>query len=179
MSKVGVFGGSFNPVHNGHVVMALRALESVDLDRMLVIPAGTPPHKQDDELLPSEVRLECVERAFDGLPGFEIDRRELDRGAVSYTVDTMEELHHEAPHDEWFFLIGGDSVPNLPGWRRIERLAELTTFLWVPRPGVHESVAQATRAAVPGLRLEKVPSPDTLVRLRRHETIRRVDLVEH
>lgn len=159
MSKIGVFGGSFNPVHNGHIVMGLRALEAADLDRMIVIPAAIPPHKQDAELLPSELRLRCLEAAFRDLDGFEIDTRELERGDVSYTVDTLEELRQENADAELFFVVGGDSVPNLPDWRNVERLAELATFLWIPRPGFHDSVATATRAAIPGLRLEKVPCP--------------------
>lgn len=159
MTRIGVFGGSFNPVHNGHVIMALRAREAAELDSVLLIPAATPPHKPDDPLLDSSLRVACLRTAFEELDGFAVDEREIARGGVSYTVDTLEAVASEHPGAELFFIIGGDSVAILPTWRDVARLAELATFLWIPRPGFDSSVVDATRAAVPGVRLERVPCP--------------------
>ncbi|NRA96684.1 MAG: nicotinate (nicotinamide) nucleotide adenylyltransferase [Planctomycetes bacterium] len=159
MARIGIFGGSFNPVHNGHVIMALRARESADLDRVMLVPAATPPHKPDVELLDSSLRLACLHAAFNDLDGCDVDARELARGDLSYTVDTLEFVAAENPEADLFFILGADSVAMLPTWRDIPRLAELATFLWIPRPGIDKSVIDAIRTEFPRLELEPVPCP--------------------
>jgi len=157
MARIGVFGGSFNPVHNGHVIMALCAREAAHLDGVLVVPAALSPHKQQREMLPSELRVACARAAFEGLEGFSVDTREVERGAPSYTVDTLTQLRRELPDDELFFILGGDALKSLPTWRDYPRLTELATFLWVRRPGPQPE-DEATRPP-PGLQAEPVPCP--------------------
>jgi len=159
MARIGIFGGSFNPVHAGHVIMALRACECARLHQMLLVPAATPPHKEPASLLPASLRTELLRLAFKDIDRCEVDEREIMRGEVSYTVETLEEIHRDRPEDELFFLLGADSLAQLPTWRRIERLAELATFLWIRRPGVPEEAALHSVASIPSLRLEPVDAP--------------------
>lgn len=135
MTRVGIFGGSFDPVHNGHLIMAVEALEKARLDELLVVPARVSPHKQAGARVAGEVRASLLEAAFAELPKTRVDRRELSRDGLSFTVDTLRELRNERPDDDLFFLIGADSLPDLPKWREIEALAELCTFLVARRPG--------------------------------------------
>lgn len=159
MARIGVFGGSFNPVHNGHVIMALRAQESADLDRVMLIPAATPPHKEAADLLDPSLRLACLRAAFADLDGYDVDDREIARGDVSYTVDTLASIAADEPGADLFFILGADSVAMLPTWRDTPRLAQLATFLWVPRPGIDASVIEAVHAEIPDFSLEPVPCP--------------------
>ena len=133
MQRIGVFGGTFNPVHNGHVIMALRALEQAHLDRLLVIPVHTPSHKDAELLLSPEERLHLVHMAFTDIPGCLVDPRDILRGDPTYTADTLKELQgvHENAH--FLFLIGADSVPALPRWKDSGFLAQNLEFLAHPR----------------------------------------------
>lgn len=173
MGRIGVFGGSFDPIHNGHVILGLRAWESASLDRVLLVPAAQSPHKGEAApSLPGSFRAELCELAFDSLSAFSVDRRELTRGDVSYAVDTLSELADEYPEDALYFLLGADAVEGLHTWKDAARLVELATFLWMPRPGTDDAVAAAARERLPGLRLEVVDAPlidisATMVRERR------------
>lgn len=136
MARIGIFGGSFNPVHTGHVIVALRSMEQALLDRLLVVPASLAPHKTAAELLPASLRVDLLNLAFAGANGVQIETLELERGGVSYTIDTVRELSRRHPGHEWFLLVGGDSVAGLRGWREAEALSTLVTFLVHPRGGL-------------------------------------------
>ncbi len=159
MTRIGVFGGSFNPVHNGHVIMALCAREVAALDTTLIVPAALSPHKSGADMLPSSLRIACLRAAFDGLEGFTVDTREVQRGDVSYTVETLESVTRQQPGADLFCIVGGDSLESLHQWRDAPRLAQLATFLWIERPGSDPALADAARDALPGLRLQKVGCP--------------------
>lgn len=129
--RVGIFGGSFNPVHVGHLIAAECAREQAGLDRVLFMPAAVPPHKQDRTLAPAEQRVEMLHLAVDGHEAFAVSTIEIDRGGVSWTVETLAALHAAAPGDAFVLLLGPDAVADLPGWREPERigaLAELRGF---------------------------------------------------
>lgn len=127
--RIAIFGGSFDPVHNGHVGIAKRALAELSLDKLFVIPAAVSPFKTSSApRLSDEIRLKCLYAAFDGIPGVVIDRRELEKGGVSYAIDTVREFVGAFPGAEMFFIIGEDSLKGLPRWKDYETLKTLCTF---------------------------------------------------
>lgn len=129
--KIGIYGGSFNPVHYGHVNVARLALEELALDRLIVVPANVSPFKTETPTIFD--RLEMLEDAFSGMERTVVDRRELDRGGVSYAIDTVREIAAENPGAELYFIIGEDSVEGLPRWKDYAELEKLVTFKAFPR----------------------------------------------
>ena len=127
--KIGIYGGSFNPVHNGHLNVARSALADLELDRLLVVPARVSPFKAGEDGFREEFdRLLLTRLAFNGMAKVEVDDRELKRGGVSYSIDTVREIAAENPGDEIFFIIGEDSLEGLPRWKDADELAKLCTF---------------------------------------------------
>lgn len=135
MQRLGLFGGAFNPVHLGHLLVAQSAVEELGLDRLFFIPASRSPFKQNNETAPAELRLRWLRLALSGLPQYEIDEQELGRGGVSYTINTARHYAEQYPNVERFYLIGADNVPKLNEWREANELAALLEFAAVPRPG--------------------------------------------
>ncbi len=133
--RLGLFGGSFNPVHVGHLLLAECCREQCQLDQVWFVPAAVPPHKQGRELAPSEARIEMLELAISGHPSFAVSRFEADRGGVNYTVDTLTHFSQEDPDGELFFLMGADMLDDLPNWRNAARVCELAIPVAVRRPG--------------------------------------------
>lgn len=123
--RLGLLGGTFDPVHYGHLLLAESCREQCRLDAVWFVPSGRPPHKPVAELTPVEVRIEMLELAIAGEPSFAICRYEADRQGVSYTVDTLEQLAREEPQRELFFLMGADMLGDLPNWREPERICQL------------------------------------------------------
>jgi nicotinate-nucleotide adenylyltransferase len=131
-ARVGVFGGTFDPVHVGHLAIALAALESVPLDRVLFVPARRSPLKDRDPLASVADRVAMLEAAIAGEPRFALSRVELEREGVSYTVDTLEALRSQG---ELFLIVGSDALADLARWRAPDRIRELSTILVAARPG--------------------------------------------
>ena len=129
--RIGIMGGTFDPIHQGHIRMAQCALESMRLDRVLMLPSGNPPHKPD--VTPAEDRYRMVCAACAGLEGLEPCREEVDRTGVIYTVDTLSILHEKYPKADFYYIIGADTLMELQKWRRYETVLTLTTFLICPR----------------------------------------------
>lgn len=139
MNRVGLYGGSFDPVHLGHLLVAESALEEFQLDRLIVIPAAQSPFKPASAPSPPGLRLRMLRLAFAGMNRVEIDDQEIRRGGVSYSVDTAAEYARRFPGTALSWLIGADHVRSLPAWRESRRLAELVDFVVIPRPGVESS----------------------------------------
>ena len=138
--KLGLYGGSFDPVHLGHLLVAHAALEELALDRLVFIPAAQSPFKPGTQPAPAAIRTRMLRLALAGETRFDVDELELRRGGVSFTVDTVREFAARHSGAELFWLIGADHVPTLPKWREAEALAGLVQFVVIPRPGE----AQAT-----------------------------------
>jgi len=138
VQKIGLFGGSFDPVHLGHLLVAQAAREELGLDRLFFIPAAQSPFKPDTTPTSSGERLRLLCLALAGKTWCEIDEQELQRGGVSYTINTLRDYHQRFPEAKIFYLIGGDHVQKLPSWREAEQLARLADFVVVPRPGQAE-----------------------------------------
>lgn len=132
--KIGIYGGSFNPIHFGHLTVARNAIQELNLDKLIVIPANMSPFKTEGAPEMPWDRLELVKAAFADNDKVTVDERELKRGGVSYTIDTVREIRAEMGEDnEFFFIIGEDSVEGLPKWKDIEELKRLVTFKAFPR----------------------------------------------
>lgn len=131
--RLGLFGGSFDPVHLGHLLLAETCREACELDRVLFLPCGQSPHKPHGAIASGKQRAEMLELAVAGDPRFGVCRIELDRAGPSYTVETLQQLHAERPGDELFFLMGADSLIDLPLWREPHAILELATIVAVNR----------------------------------------------
>ncbi len=136
--RLGIFGGSFNPVHQGHLVMAECCREQAGLDRVLFVPAATPPHKPGSGLAPCADRLEMLRLALGGHAAFAALPDECDRGGISYTVDTVSSLRDRFPNDDFRLILGADALASLPTWRQPRRLLELIQPLILIRQGVDD-----------------------------------------
>ena len=137
--RIGLFGGSFDPVHLGHTMVAQAALAEVELDRLFIIPAAQSPFKPEQAPAPAADRLAWLRLAFGNEPCCEIDAQEIERAGVSYTIDTVRDYAARFPEAELFYLIGADHVPTLPEWREAAALADAVAFVAVPRPGELET----------------------------------------
>ena len=135
--RLGVLGGTFNPIHNGHLAIARQTREALGLDRILFIPTNDPPHKPHQGLAPAKDRYEMVRLAIDSDPLFVISNIELRRSGTSYSIDTVRQLRHEyGPQTELFFLIGLDAFLEFPTWHMPDTLLTLCSFVVISRPGL-------------------------------------------
>ena len=146
--KIGILGGSFDPIHLGHLAIAEAAREKHGLDRVLLVPAGRPPHKSGD-LAPAADRLAMVRLAVEGRPGLEASDIEIQRPGPSYTVDTLEHMGRILPGAELYFIIGADSLHEFFGWRNARRILELARIVTVTRPGWPADFDPASFPGVP------------------------------
>jgi nicotinate-nucleotide adenylyltransferase len=133
--RIGIFGGSFDPIHLGHLILVEQCRDQAKLDQVLLIPAPRPPHKVNKAAASFADRMEMLKLAIARQPAFQIDTCEADRPGLSYTVDTLKYLHQRDPGNEWFLILGGDSVRDFETWRDPEGIAKLATLLIVDRPG--------------------------------------------
>lgn len=133
--RLGVFGGTFDPVHLGHLITAEQCREQLALDQVLFIPAPRPPHKLGRETTPFDRRAEMLALALSGNPAFRIDEIERDRPGPSYTADTLAELQRRHAGAELFLIVGADALLDLPSWYQPWRIVELATLAVVARPG--------------------------------------------
>jgi nicotinate-nucleotide adenylyltransferase len=136
--RLGIFGGTFDPVHYGHLLLAESCREQLKLDEIRFVPAATPPHKVDQPITDGQSRADMLSLAVSGYPEFVVDRRELKRKSPSFTVDTLVEFAAEFPAAELYFLVGADSLRDLLTWREPERITKLATLVACNRPGLPE-----------------------------------------
>lgn len=147
--RIGVMGGTFDPVHKGHLAIARSAAEQLDLNRVLFIPTGHPHFKLDRDIAPADERARMVALAIEDDPLFELDTREIERPGVTYTADTLEELVQTYPKSSLFFITGADSAVTLPRWKRAEEIARLCTIVVAHRPGDAELFVPDVLASAP------------------------------
>lgn len=179
--RLGVFGGTFDPIHYGHLVAAEEVRYRLRLDKVLFVPAGMPPHKLDHDITPTRHRLAMLELAIASNPGFALSRVDIDRHGPCYTVDTLALLHEEyGPGTELFFLMGMDSLADILTWKDPERLIRLARIVVVGRPGFQADVDEldkvlpgaAERICIVDTPLMEVSSSDIRQRVREGAPIR-------
>jgi nicotinate-nucleotide adenylyltransferase len=154
--RIGIFGGSFDPIHLGHLILAERCRENAELDQVWFMPSFLAPHKQDGAHGNDRQRMEMIELAIGGHEAFVLSKIELERGGVSYTVDTLEQVHENHPEDEFFLLIGDDSLEDFSSWRNPQRICELAIPLVVNRPGSGEVDLSLLKPFVSGSRFDQI-----------------------
>ena len=158
--RIGVFGGSFDPVHIGHLLAAECCREQAGLDRVLFVPTAIQPHKQHRQLASGQHRLEMLALATGGHDAFEVSNDELARGGVSYTVDTLERLTAQHPGDDLLLILGPDAFLGLPTWREPQRIVELAEIIAVERESLDDLSSAVSRGPLESLlgreRLDRV-----------------------
>ena len=142
MSRIGIFGGTFNPIHSAHIKVAEEALKQFSLDKIWFMPAGAPPHKQNEELVSTGHRCNMILAAIQGNEQFELFDYEVKRDSLSYTAHTMAELRVLYPDVEFYFIIGGDSLLKFEKWREPEKIVQLTNILACGRAGEENALVQ-------------------------------------
>ncbi|GAX89227.1 nicotinate-nucleotide adenylyltransferase [Effusibacillus lacus] len=133
--RMGLFGGTFDPIHIGHLVAARLAKEALQLDRVIFIPSGIPPHKSGREITPAGNRFEMVKLAVEQEPDFSVSDWEIRREVPSYTVDTLESFASQFPDDELYFIVGADMLYDFPNWHNPGRILEICQVIGMTRPG--------------------------------------------
>lgn len=182
IASLGIIGGTFNPIHYGHLIAAECARVEFKLEQVIFIPARIPPHKEDWDILDQAERYRMVEMAVGSNPAFQVSDLEMKRAGVSYTVDTVEHFCRCYPASQIFFIMGLDSLFILDTWKDIERLSQLCRFIIVTRPGynINEEVqirerlpadfwSQADFLEIPGL---DISSSDIRMRVAKGKPIR-------
>lgn len=162
--RIGVFGGTFDPIHYGHLIIAEQAREQAKLDRVWFLPSARPPHKSDRVLTPYDRRVEMLTLAIAGLEDrFAVSQIERDRPGPSYTADTLDQLDEQFAGNEWFLIVGADSLLDLPSWYDPKRILERATLLAAGRPGYSTrtttELADALEMRVDKVRLQTVQIP--------------------
>ena len=133
--RLGIFGGTFDPVHFGHLALAEECLAAANLDELWLVPAASPPHKGGKKLSRFDQRKEMLELAIAGNEKFKVEPMEADRPGPSFTIDTLEEIQKRKPNDELFLIIGGDSALEFSTWKDPAKIASLATIIVRIRPG--------------------------------------------
>ncbi len=150
--KIGILGGTFDPVHLGHLEIAEEATRSLDLARVIMVPAGKPPFKLEYPITPSDQRIEMLHLAVANTPNLKVSAIEIERPGLSYTVDTIAELKGRyGVEDEIFFILGWDSLEQLPGWYQPSRIIEMCRLVAIPRPGRPRPSLETLEVGIPGI----------------------------
>lgn len=152
---IGLFGGSFDPIHHGHLLVAQAVREALELDEVRFVPARQQPLKAGRPATDPELRAHMVAAAIAGEPHFRLERLELDRPGPSYTIDTLRALHRREPDARWALLLGADAARDLPLWREAEALPQFATLVVFARAGVDAPVLPwpVQRVTVPALEI--------------------------
>ena len=133
MRKIGIYGGTFDPIHHGHLILAREASESLGLETLIFVPTAVSPHKQTRPATAQEIRVEMLQSAIKAEPNFALDLCEIHRGGPSYTIDTVQEIRLREGKAEYFFLLGDDNVSQLKTWHRFNEIRELVQFVILSR----------------------------------------------
>ncbi|OEF99009.1 nicotinate (nicotinamide) nucleotide adenylyltransferase [Vulcanibacillus modesticaldus] len=182
MKKIGILGGTFDPIHIGHLIAADQVLFHAKLDEIWFMPAFKPPHKLNTNITPIQHRLEMLKLILGIDPRYKICTIELERNGPSYTIDTMKELKSRYPDDSFFFIIGGDMIKYLPYWKGIDELLKIVKFIGLERPGysLNQEMGEEDYLTMQiGKNVEMVPMPQLDIsssmirnRVRNHREIR-------
>ena len=156
--RLGIMGGTFDPIHHGHLVAASEVADLFSLDRVLFVPTGQPWQKKNRSVTPAEDRYLMTTIATASNPRFSVSRVDIDRGGPTYTVDTLHDLHERYPNAELFFITGADALSHILTWRGAEELFDLAHFIGVSRPGVPLGAKDISHLPAEKVTLLEVPA---------------------
>lgn len=151
IKNVGIFGGSFNPLHQGHLIVAEFAAESMNLDLVLFTPVVFPPHKESHDLIPIEHRIAMIEPAIANNERFQLSRADVDRPGPHYSVDTVSIIQADYPHSNLYFVMGGDSFKTFPRWHQPEAIIRICHLAVMRRPSSRPVQRNMHEVDMPGL----------------------------
>lgn len=158
--RIGVLGGSFDPPHDGHLALARAAAAQLGLDRVLLVPAWAPPHKPGGPTMPPDRRLAMARAAVHGDPLLGVSTIEIDRQGTSYTAETLEQLAHDHPGAQLWFIMGADQLEGFAGWSRPERIVQLARLAVAWRPGAGDPAMEHLAGPVAAGRIDVVDMPE-------------------
>ena len=138
-TKIGLMGGTFDPIHLGHMRAAEEIKEILNLDRICFVPSRVPPHKNSDNISKTSDRLNMLKLALGDIPYFDIDEFELTRNTTSYTIDTLTHLTYHHPDSEFYFIVGNELFKDIDTWKKYEELFKTANFIVLARPGVEQN----------------------------------------
>lgn len=138
--KIGIMGGTFNPIHFGHLILSERAYEQFGLEKVLIMPTNNPPHKENSVIAPDLNRCAMIELAIVDNPHLELSLVEVNRQGITYTSDTLKELTEKYPQKEWYFILGGDSLGSIEKWREPQVIFDLATVVVAIRDDYNHDV---------------------------------------
>lgn len=144
-TKIGIFGGTFNPPHLGHLILAETSADALQLERVFFVPASNPAHKLDMKLVSAEHRYQMVKLAIAGNPRFEVSRADMDRPGPHYTLEMIQIFRDQYPNAEIYFLMGSDSLRDFLSWSRPADILEMTQLVVMQRPDMYPDLAMLTR----------------------------------
>lgn len=175
--RVGLFGGTFDPIHYAHLFVAEEARQRFDLEQVVFMPCSTPPHKKHYAVSPAEHRFAMTLLATANNPSFRTSRLEIERGGISYTVDTLEQWRHLYPHHDLFLIIGADSLAHITTWKQSERICQMAHIIAASRPGfdlqsLHLPQSFCQKVYVMEMPLLDISATDIRNRVRRGASIR-------
>ena len=156
--RIGIYGGSFDPIHHGHLILAEQCREQGQLDEVWFMPSALGPHKEAGAHATDRQRIEMIELALSGHAAFKLSKIEIERGGVSYTVDTLTQIRESNPDDELFLLMGDDSLESFGSWREPKRICELAIPVVVNRPGSGDVDLSVLKAYVDDDRFKRFES---------------------
>lgn len=135
MPKKAIFGGTFDPIHNGHLNIAHEALDLLQLDKVIFMPSGNPPHKQNSSITDGKIRYELIKLGIDGDKFFQVSDYEINKQGFSYTYQTLEHFRDMEPGTSWYFLVGADCLIDIESWKKVDKILEFATLAVFNRPG--------------------------------------------
>lgn len=157
MKRIGIFGGTFNPIHYGHLIAAQTVGVELSLDETIFVPCAHPPHKTERELAPAKDRLAMIRLAIRRNPFFDVSDFEIKKGGKSYSIDTVRYFRTLYPKGtKFFFIVGADAAECLPSWKNVDELVKMVTFVAVNRPGYKPNARHAIKhksMEIPGMEI--------------------------
>lgn len=135
MARKAIFGGTFDPIHNGHLNIAYEALNFLQLDNVIFMPSGNPPHKQNTDITDGNTRYQLIKMSIEGEKKFQVSDYEINREEFSYTYKTLKYFHDLEPDTVWYFLIGADCLIDIESWRKVDKIMEVANLVVFNRPG--------------------------------------------
>lgn len=171
--SIGVMGGTFDPIHHGHLVAASEVMDVFNLDKVIFVPTAMQPFKKGQKVTPAEDRYLMAVVATASNPRFEVSRVDIDRGGTTYTIDTLTDLQAQEPHADFFFITGADALAQIRQWRDADRLMGMAHFIGVTRPGHVLDPHELPRDSVSLMEVPAmaISSTDVRKRVREHRPV--------